>query len=145
MIKAQLARSLMLSLQLGLISLLAIAPAHASDNSNSTLLLFELLAAAGSQPIDAVPPPIIIKPKPPSLQVLQQQVFADLHTDEEQQAALNADAGELQFWQTEDPEVAQINVPLWTQAVTSDKHTIATVEAQIAQLDAQIAAITAAN
>jgi len=46
----------------------------------------------------------------------------------------------LAFWKTQPPGVAQINVPQWTQAVATDEQVLASVQAQITQLLAQIAA-----
>jgi hypothetical protein len=126
-------------LLVGLMSLLVLGRAVASDNSNSTLEVLELLALAGSRPISNVaPPPIVIIPKPPSLQVLRQQLATDQQALAEQQSGLTMAQGQLAFWQTQPPEVAQINVPQWMEAVASDQHTVATFEAQIAQLLAQI-------
>ena len=62
----------------GLVWLLAITAAHASDNSKSTLEVFELLEEAGSRPIsNTPPPPINITPKPLSTwQQVQAKVSA---------------------------------------------------------------------
>jgi hypothetical protein len=131
---------------LGWVCLLAVAAAHASDNSKSTLEVFALLAQSGSAPISYTPPPPInIRPKPPSLQVLKQQLAADQQVLADQQAGLTMAQSQLAFWQAQDaenPELSQgdTNVPIWTQAVASDQHLLATVQAQIAQLHAQIAA-----
>jgi hypothetical protein len=128
----------------GWVCLLAVA--HASDNSKSTLEVFALLAQSGSAPISYTPPPPInIRPKPPSLQVLKQQLAADQQVLADQQAGLTMAQSQLAFWQAQDaenPELSQgdTNVPIWTQAVASDQHLLATVQAQIAQLHAQIAA-----
>jgi hypothetical protein len=118
----------------------------ASDNSKSTLEVFALLEAAGSSPISTTPPPPIdITPKPPSLLGLEQQLAADEQVLAEQQTALTNAQSTLAFWegtpeQPQPAEVQQINVPIWTQAVASDQHTVATVQAQINQLFAEIAA-----
>ncbi len=125
---------------------LASASCWASDNSKSTLEVFALLEAAGSRPISTPPPPPIdITPKPPSLQELEQQLAADEQVLAEQQTALTNAQSRLAFWegtpqQPQPAEVQQINVPIWTQAVASDQHTVATVQAQINQLFAEIAA-----
>ena len=129
-----------------LVWLLAIVAAHASDNSKSTLEVFALLAGSGSRPIsNTPPPPINIRPKPPSLQVLKQQLAADQQLLADQAAGLTQAQSMLAFWQQQDAEnpvlsQGDTNVPLWTQAVASDEHTVATVQQQIAQLEAQIAA-----
>jgi hypothetical protein len=126
------------------VSVLIIAPAIASDNSNSSLDVFALLEQAGSAPIsDTPPPPINIRTKPPSLQMLQAQLAADqeLILDEEQslyQAQL-----QLNFWlaQPKDPSgLEDPNVPQWQQAVESSQNTLNTIQAQINRLTAQIAA-----
>jgi hypothetical protein len=125
--------------------LLAIA-ANASDNSKSTLDIFAVLAKHGSHPISYTPPPPInIKPKPPSLQVLEQNLASDEQILAEQQGGLTQAQSMLAFWQQQDadnPVLSQgdTNVPLWTQAVAADQGTVSTVEAHIAQLKAQIAA-----
>jgi hypothetical protein len=125
----------------GLLSLLAVAAAHASDNSKSTLEVFELLASAGSHPISATPPPPInVSVKPPSLQLLKQQLAEERQELAEQQTGLTMAQAQLAFWQTQPAKVAQINVPQWTEAVATDQHLVATVQAQIARLVAQIAA-----
>ena len=124
-----------------LVSLLAIASAHASDNSKSTLEVFELLASAGSHPTSqTAPPPIIVRPKPPSLQLLKQELAADRQMLAEQQTGLTLAQAQLAFWQTQPAEVAQINVPQWTEAVAADQHLVAAAQGQIARLLAQIAA-----
>ncbi len=152
-------------------SLLAIAAAHASDNSTSTLDLMQLLEnwasqnptstlevigelqKNGSSPISYTPPPPVVI-QPPSLQALQQQLAADQQTLANQQAALTQAQAELLFWQGQaaaeaaaiqnDPGLgtpaSQINVPLWTEAVASDQKLVATIEAQMAKLVAQISA-----
>lgn len=154
-----------------LVPLLAIAAAHASDNSKSTLDLVQLLdnwasqnpdstlevfdelKNHGSSPISYTPPPPVVI-KPPSLQALQQQLAADQQVLANQQTALTQAQSMLAFWQGQaaaeaaaaqnDPDLgtpaSQINVPLWTQAVNADQKLVATVEAQISQLLAQIAA-----
>ena len=134
----------------GILALLALAFTSAlccaSDNSKSSLEVFALLEAAGSRPISTTPPPPIdITPKPPSLLELEQQLAADEQVLAEQQTALTNAQSMLAFWegtpeQPQPAEVQQINVPIWTQAVASDQHTVATVQAQINQLFAEIAA-----
>jgi hypothetical protein len=149
----------------GLISLLALGRAGASDNSKSTLEVFELLALAGSSPVTHVaPPPIVARPKPPSLEVLQQQLATDEQTLADQQAGLTSAQSMLAFFggqatelskasqdpqvpadqQAEDAEEAQeltqLNVPQWMAAVASDEQLVARIEAQIATLQLQIAA-----
>ena len=127
-----------LPMVMGLISLLACVPVHASDNSKSTLEVFELLT---DKPIgDNPPPPIIVKSKPPSLQLLKQELATQRQTIAEQQSGLIMAQRELAFWQSQNGEVPQMNVQQWTQAVASDQHLVATVEARINQLLAQIAA-----
>jgi len=137
----------------GLVWLLAITAAHASDNSKSTLEVFELLEEAGSRPIsNTPPPPINIRPKPPSLQALKQQLAAQQQVLAEQQAALTSAQATLAVFQAQaDPlsgnyagadnqQEVQSFVATWTQAVATDQHLVAAVQAQIAQLQAQIAA-----
>ena len=121
--------------------LVPISAVRASDNSVSTLEVFALLAKYTSKPIgEAPPPPIVIKPKPPSLAVLRQQLASDEQTVAEWQTALTSAQSMLAFWKTQPPGVAQINVPQWTQAVATDEQVLASVQAQITQLLAQIAA-----
>ena len=63
---------------LGLTCFVAIAGAHASDNSKSSLEVFKLLAKAGSKPIgNSPPPPIVIRTKPPTLQSLKTQLATE--------------------------------------------------------------------
>ncbi len=137
---------LLVLVRLGLVWLLAIVAAHASDNSKSTLEVFALLAQSGSRPISHTPPPPInIRPKPPSLQVLKQNLASDEQILAEQLSALTQAQSMLAFWQQQDadnPVLSQgdTNVPIWTQAVASDQGLVSTVEAHIAQLQAQIAA-----
>jgi hypothetical protein len=98
------------------VSLLAIATAHASDNSKSTLDLMQLLEnwasqnptatlevfdqlkKYGSSPISYTPPPPVVI-KPPSLQALQQSLAADQQILANQQTALTQAQSELAFWQ----------------------------------------------
>ena len=102
--------------------------------------MFELLASAGSHPISATPPPPInVSVKPPSLQLLKQQLAEERQELAEQQTGLTMAQAQLAFWQTQPAKVAQINVPQWTEAVATDQHLVATVQAQIARLVAQIA------
>jgi hypothetical protein len=118
---------------------LAFPCSYASDNSKSSLEIFQLLAAVGSRPISHTPPPPIdITPKPPSLQTLLQNLGSAQQILSEQVAALASSQQQLAFWQTQPAEVAAINVPNWLQAVSSEQHTIASLEAQIAMLQAQI-------
>jgi len=153
------------SLLAGLISLVALGRAVASDNSNSTLQVFDLLAQAGSSPLTNVaPPPIVIMPKPPSLQVLEQQLATDEQTLAEQQSGLTSAQSMLAFFEgqasalaqvaqdqgapaaerTQDAEevqeLNQMNIPQWQQAVASDQKLVATIQAQITTLQFQIAA-----
>jgi hypothetical protein len=126
------------------VAVLTIAPALASDNSNSSLDVFVLLEKAGSAPIsDSPPPPINIRTKPPSLQTLQSQLAADqLLILNEQQTLYQANL-QLDFWlaQPKDPSgLEDPNVPQWQQAVASTQNTLNTVQAQIDRLTAQIAA-----
>ena len=119
--------------------LLVSASAYASDNSKSSLEVFELLAAAGSRPISHTPPPPIdITPRPPALQTLMQNLASAQQILSEQMAALASSEQQLAFWQTQPAEVAAINVPNWTQAVSSEQRTIASLQAQVASLQAQI-------
>ena len=124
-----------------LVVLLAFAGAYASDNSKSSLEVFQLLAAAGSRPIsDTPPPPIDITPKPPSLQTLIQNLASAQQILGEQAAGLTSAQQQLAFWQTQPAEVAAINVPYWSQLVSSEQRTIASLQAQITRLQAQIKA-----
>jgi hypothetical protein len=129
-----------------LVWLLAVTAAHASDNSKSTLEVFKLLAQSGSRPIsNTPPPPINIRQKPPSLQLLKQQLATQRQVLADQQAGLTMAQSQLAFWQEQDaenPELSQgdTNVPQWTQAVAADQHLVATVQGQVTHLLAQIAA-----
>lgn len=144
----------------GMVWLLSITAAQASDNSKSSLDVSKLLAstppssleviqrleANGSRPISYTPPPpIVIKQKPPSLQALKAQLAADQQLVATWQAALTQAQSMLAFWQEQDAENPMLsqgdtNVPIWTQAVASDQGLVTTVQTQIAQLQAQIAA-----
>jgi|HubBroStandDraft_1064217.scaffolds.fasta_scaffold573711_1 hypothetical protein len=127
-----------------LVAVLTIAPAIASDNSNSSLDVFALLEQAGSAPIsDTPPPPIIIRTKPPSLQTLQAQLAADQELILDQEQSLYQAQLQLNFWlaQPKDPSgLEDPNVPQWQEAVESTQNTLNTVQAQIDSLTAQIAA-----
>jgi hypothetical protein len=127
------------------VSVLTIGPAIASDNSNSSLEVFALLQQAGSAPIsDTPPPPINIRPKPPSLQMLQSQLAADQALILNEEQSLNQAKLQLSFWlaQPKDPSgLEDPNVPQWQQAVESSQNTLNTVQAQINGLTAQIAAV----
>jgi hypothetical protein len=127
-----------------LVSVLIVAPAVASDNSNSSLEVFALLEKAGSKPIsDTPPPPINIRTKPPSLQVLQAQLAADESILLNEQQALAQANLQLSFWQAQGPDkdgLVDPNVPQWQQTVASTQNTLNTVQAQINSLTAQIAA-----
>jgi hypothetical protein len=121
--------------------LLAFPGAYASDNSKSSLEVFQLLAAAGSRPIsDTPPPPIDITPKPPTLQTLIQNLASAQQILGEQVAGLASAQQQLAFWQSQPAEVAAINVPYWSQLVSSEQRTIASLQAQITKLQAQIKA-----
>jgi hypothetical protein len=121
--------------------LFAFPGAYASDNSKSSLEVFQLLAAAGSRPIsDTPPPPIDITPKPPTLQRLIQNLASAQQILGEQAAGLASAQQQLAFWQTQPAEVAAINVPYWSQLVSSEQRTIASLQAQITRLQAQIKA-----
>jgi hypothetical protein len=120
---------------------LASPSAYASDNSKSSLEVFKLLAAAGSRPIsDTPPPPIDITPKPPTLQTLMQNLASAQQILGEQVSGLASSQQQLAFWQTQPAEVAAINVPYWSQLVSTEQRTIASLEAQVARLQAQIKA-----
>jgi hypothetical protein len=125
------------------------APSLASDNSISSLDVFALLENQGKQssfpiPNAPLPPPIIIRPKPPSLEQLQAQLAADrlLILNEEQ--SLYQSQLQLNFWIAQPKDYTTFlddpNVPLWQQAVESDQNLLNTVQAQINALTAQIAA-----
>jgi hypothetical protein len=124
--------------------LLTFAPALASDNSNSSLEVFALLEKAGSAPIsDTPPPPINIRPKPPSLQTLQAQLASQQQLLLNEQQSLYQAHLQLDFWlaQPADPSgLEDPNVPQWQQAVNSSQNTVNAVQAQINSLTAQIAA-----
>jgi len=123
------------------VSVLAIAPVIASDNSESSLEVFDLL---DSIPIsDSPPPPIIIRTKPPSLQMLLAQLASDQELVYNQQLSLDQAVQQLNFWlaQPKDPSgLEDPNVPQWQQAVASTQNLVDTVQAQINRLTAQIAA-----
>jgi hypothetical protein len=127
-----------------LVSVLIIAPVIASDNSNSSLDVFALLEKAGSAPIsDTPPPPINIRTKPPSLQMLQAQLASDQELVYEQEQSLYQAQLQLNFWlaQPKDPSgLEDPNVPQWQEAVESTQNLLNTVQAQINGLTAQIAA-----
>jgi hypothetical protein len=124
-----------------LVVLLALPIAYASDNSKSSLEVFKLLAAARSHPIsDTPPPPIDITPKPPTLQTLMQNLASAQLILGEQVAGLASSQQQLAFWQTQPAEVAAINIPNWSEAVSSEQHTVASLQAQVARLEAQIKA-----
>jgi hypothetical protein len=124
-----------------LVLLLAYPGAYASDNSKSSLEVFQLLAAARSRPIsDTPPPPIDITPKPPTLQTLIQNLASAQQILGEQVAGLASSQQQLAFWQTQPAEVAAINVPYWSQLVSSEQRTIASLQAQVSRLQAQIKA-----
>lgn len=192
-------------LSAGLVCLLAIAAAHASDNSNSTLEVFALLAnepqqvavgtggghtvtapsgvtytvslpgedvikipGGGSSPISDTPPPPIsgsalglsvqggkVVPTPPSPQALKQQLAAQEQELAEQQAGLAQAQSTLAIFQgqvnqfcstpsldysAENCAEAQSFVATWTTAVQTDQNLVAKIQAQIAQLQAQIPA-----
>lgn len=126
------------------VSVVTIAPAIASDNSNSSLEVFALLEQAGSTPIsDTPPPPINIRTKPPSLQVLQAQLASDEALLLNEQQALYQANLQLSFWLAQPPDPSGLtdpNVPQWRQNVASTQNTLNTVQAQINRLTAQIAA-----
>ena len=128
-----------------LVALLAIAPTSASDNSKSSLEVIELLELNGSAPISYTPPPPInIRPKPPSLQVLQEQLASQQQLLMEEEQSLHNDQLQLQFWNAQpkfDPEgLESSNVANWQQAVESEQNLLNAVQAQINSLTAQIAA-----
>jgi hypothetical protein len=127
-----------------LVALLTIAPAMASDNSSSSLEVIALLENAGSVPIsDTPPPPINIRPRPPSLQVLQAQLAADQALILNETQALYQAQLQLDFWLAQPPDPSGLsdpNVPQWQRAVASTQNTLNTVQAQINRLTAQIAA-----
>jgi len=121
--------------------LLAFSSAYASDNSKSSLEVFQLLAAAGSHPIsDTPPPPIDITPKPPTLQTLMQNLASAQQILGEQVNGLVSSQQQLAFWQAQPAEVAAINVPYWSQLVSAEERTIASLEARVTRLQAQIKA-----
>ena len=77
--------------------------------------------------------------------MLKQNLASDEQILAEQLSALTQAQSMLAFWQQQDadnPVLSQgdTNVPIWTQAVASDQGLVSTVEAHIAQLQAQIAA-----
>src|ERR1700722_3477836 len=112
-----------------LVVLLAFAGAYASDNSKSSLEVFQLLAAAGSRPIsDTPPPPVDITPKPPPLQTLIQNLASAQQILGEQAGGLSSAPQPLAFWPTHPAEVAAINVPYWSQLVSSEQRTIASLQ-----------------
>jgi len=126
----------------GLLPLLLITVADASDNSNSTLDVFQLLVEAGSRPISHTPPPaVIIRVKPPSLDQLEQQLADDYQVLAEQEPGLASAQSELNFWLTQPAEVADINVPQWQAAVAADQALVDRLQAEIAQLSTQINAL----
>jgi hypothetical protein len=124
-----------------LVSVLIITPAIASDNSNSSLEVFDLL---DSTPIsDTPPPPIIIRTKPPSLEMLQAQLASDQELVYEQEQSLYQAQLQLNFWLAQPPDPSGLedpNVSQWQEAVESNQNLLNTVQAQIDSLTAQIAA-----
>jgi hypothetical protein len=134
----------MRSTLVGFVAVLMIAPAMASDNSSSSLEVIALLENAGSVPIsDTPPPPINIRPRPPSLQALQAQLAADQELIYDEEQALYQAQLQLNFWLAQPPDPSGLedpNVPQWQQAVESTQNTLNTVQAQINRLTAQIAA-----
>jgi len=126
------------------VSVLIIAPAVASDNSNSSLDVFALLEKAGSAPIsDTPPPPINIRTKPPSLQTLQAQLASNQQLLLNEAQSLYQAQLQLSFWLAQPPDPSGLedpNVPQWQQAVNSTQNTLNAVQAQINSLTAQIAA-----
>ena len=126
------------------VAVLTIAPAMASDNSSSSLEVIALLENAGSVPISAAPPPPInIRPRPPTLQVLQAQLAADQELIYNEELALYQAQLQLNFWLAQPPDPSGLedpNVPQWQQAVESAQNTLNTVQAQVNRLTAQIAA-----
>jgi hypothetical protein len=126
------------------VAVVNVAPTMASDNSNSSLEVFALLEQAGSAPIsDKPPPPINLRTKPPSRQVLQAQLAADEALLLNEQQALNQANLQLSFWLAQPPDPTGLtdpNVPQWKQAVASAQNTLNTLQAQISRLTAQIAA-----
>jgi hypothetical protein len=126
------------------VAVLTIAPAMASDNSSSSLEVIALLENAGSVPISATPPPPInIRPRPPTLQVLQAQLAADQELIYNEELALYQAQLQLNFWLAQPPDPSGLedpNVPQWQQAVESAQNTLNTVQAQVNRLTAQIAA-----
>ncbi len=125
-------------------AVLVVASAMASDNSSSSLEVIALLENAGSVPIsDTPPPPINIRPRPPSLQVLQAQLAADQELLYDEEQALYQAQLQLNFWLAQPPDPSGLedpNVPQWQQAVESTQNTLNTVQAQVNRLTAQIAA-----
>jgi hypothetical protein len=92
---------------------------------------------------DTPPPPINIRPKPPSLQMLQAQLAADQALILDQQQSLYQAKLQLAFWLAQPPDPSGLedpNVPQWQQAVSSSQNTLNTIQAQIEGLTAQIAA-----
>jgi hypothetical protein len=152
------------SLLAALISLVVLGRAHASDNSYSSLEALQLMAKAGDRHISDTPPPPVPAPKPPSLQVLEQELATQEQTLSQQQAGLTSAQNMLSFFenqasqlalqavapgtppdqQTQDAQDAQqlqaTDIPEWTQAVASDEKLLAQVQLQITRLQAQIAA-----
>src|SRR5580698_3218500 len=87
------------------VAMLTIAPAMASDNSSSSLEVIALLENAGSVPISAAPPPPInIRPRPPTLQVLQAQLAADQELIYNEELALYQAQLQLNFWLAQPPD-----------------------------------------
>jgi hypothetical protein len=127
-----------------LVAALTIAPAMASDNSNSSLEVFALLEQAGSAPIsNTPPPPINIRPARPSLEVLQAQLAADQVVLLDQEQGLYQAQLQLNFWIAQPPDPSGLedpNVAQWQETVESGQKTLNTIQAQINSLNAQIAA-----
>lgn len=105
------------------------------------------MAQHGSSPIsDTPPPPVIIRSKPPSLQALEQQLSAVQQALADQKTGLTQAQAMLAFWQAQPAAAAEaqqlttINVPNWTHAIIADQRLVATLQAQMAQLLAQIEA-----
>jgi hypothetical protein len=105
--------------------------AHASDNAKSFIKRIPLIKAYEAEhPI----PKIVVRHKPPSLQLLKQELATQEQMLANEQAGLAQAQAQLAFWQTQPEEVAAINVPLAQNAVTSAENTLAAVERQVAYL-----------
>jgi len=117
----------------GVLSALVVSPASASDNSTSTPNLYDLLSSGESN----LPAISITKPKIPSYALLRQQLATQTQILAQSQTALTMAQGVLASAIKSGNE---IEVFRWTRAVAADQNLVARVQAQVAQLNAEMSA-----